>query len=383
MTIIKWIYAGLFLTVSFFTMAQSQSLNLSGTELEKIIETAAKKAAKEAVESALREQAKTNEQRPAGESLAKPSAVTRIFRIGSGSVGGNYFVLGELVGGVISQPKGSLPCEHGGTCGIAHLQSQNITSVGSVANLSALQNGSVQSGFVQSDIAYWAYTGTGLFTNKGKQEDIRAIASLYPEAIHIVVRKGANIQTVADLADKRVSVGSRESGTLHGARLILNAYKMDEDDIKPEYLNSTDSIKKLLNEELDAVFFTVGISSPILNELFNQSEQFTLLSVGDAQQQTIFKQGHYFSPFTIAANTYRNVGETKTVSVYALWLTAKDADETLVYELTKALWGDAAKQLIGSSLLGQHIHIDNSLKGIGIPLHPGAKKYYNEIGKRF
>lgn len=381
MIMIKWIYIGLFLT--FFTGAQSQQLALSANDLEKLVETAAKKAAKAAVESALREQTTASNGNNPSKSLDKPSAITRMFRIGSGSVGGNYFVLGELVGGVISQPKGSLPCEHGGTCGIAHLQSQNITSVGSVANLSALKNGSVHSGFVQSDIAYWAYTGTGLFTNKGKQEDIRAIASLYPEAIHIVVRKGANIQTVADLADKRVSVGSRESGTLHGARLILNAYKMDEDDIKPEYLNSTESIKKLLKEELDAVFFTVGISSPILNELFTQSEQFTLLSVGDAEQQAIFKQGHYFSPFTIAANTYHNVGETKTISVYALWLTAKDTDETLVYELTKALWGEAANQLFGSSLLGQHIHIDNSLKGIGIPLHPGAKKYYNEIGKRF
>lgn len=307
----------------------------------------------------------------------------KLMRIGSGGVGGNYFVLGELVGGVISHPASSLPCGHGGTCGIHNLQTQNITTAGSLANLNKLQKGEIDSAFVQSDIAFWAYTGTGIFANKDKLTDIRAIASLYPEAMHIVVRKDAGINNVGDLNDKRVSVGARRSGTLHGARLILEAYKLSEDDLLTEYLDTATGLKKLADGELDAVFFTVGAPAPAIARLFTDNNDFQLLSLDDAQRQSIFKKGHYFSPYTIAANTYRNSRATHTISVYALWLTTENSDEDLVYNMTKAIWGDVAKQLFNSSYIGRRISIDNSLKGIGIPLHTGAKKYYNEIGKRF
>lgn len=319
----------------------------------------------------------------AEQAIATQQTTTQLMRLGSGTIGGNYFVLGELVGGIISHPPGSLPCGEGGTCGLPNLQSQNITTSGSLANLGELQNDTIQSGFIQSDIAYWAYTGTGLFANKDKQLDLRAIASLYPEAMHIVVNKSANIQSVADLVNKRVSVGARKSGTLNGARLVLNAYKLSEDDMQTEYLNNQQSMKKLQNGELDAMFFLVGAPAPGLDELFTKSKDFTLLSIGEAERQSIFKNGHYYSPYTLSANIYQQIPTTQTISVYALWLTKDSLDEETVYQITKALWSDTARQLLNSSYIGKQISINNSLNGIGIPLHEGAKKYYNEIGKRF
>lgn len=313
----------------------------------------------------------------------KATTSESVLRIGSGSVGGNYFVLGALVGDAVSHPKGSLPCGSGGTCGIMNLNAQNITTAGSMDNLTKLLAGKIDSGFVQSDIAYWAYTGTGLFDNKEKEERIRAIASLYPEAIHIVVRKSANIHSVADLVNQRVSVGARKSGTIHSARLVLEAYKISEDDMQTEYLNNQQAIEKFNDGELDAMFFSVGTPAPALEQLFAGSQDFQLLSIGEKERQAIFKQGHYFSPYTIAAGTYSNVAEVKTISVYALWLTTKQANEAFIYNLTKALWDETAKQLFNSSHVGSYIDVENSLNGIGIPLHEGAKKYYNEIGKRF
>lgn len=317
------------------------------------------------------------------EQLPAQSTQTKILRIGTGAIGGNYFVLGELVGGVVSHPMGSLDCGKGGTCGVPNLQAQNVTTAGSVANLDKLSKGQVKTAFVQSDIAYWAYTGSGLFENKEKISDIRAIASLYPEAMHIIVNKKADIHSIADMVGKRVSLGARKSGTLQGARLVLAAYKLSEDNMQTEYLNSTESIKKLVDDELDAVFFTVGAPAPTFERLFEQNDHFQLLSIDEAERQAIFSKGHYFSPYTIPANTYRNSEAIETISVYALWLANRQSDETLIYELTKSLWGDTAKQLFSSSHIGSQIDIENSLKGIGIPLHSGAKKYYNEIGKRF
>lgn len=308
---------------------------------------------------------------------------SKIFRMGSGSVGGNYFVLGALVGDVVSHPIGSLPCGKGGTCGVVGLNAENITTAGSMDSLTQLLAGQIETGFIQSDIAYWAYTGTGLFANKDKNANLRAIASLYPEAMHIVVRKAAGIESVIDLQGKRVSVGSRKSGTIHGARLVLGAYKLTEDDMDTQYLNNQQAIAAFNAGELDAMFFSVGAPAPSLEQLFTESQNFRLLSIAEAERQTIFKQGHYFSPYTIAAGTYANSEAVDTISVYALWLTTDQVEEQLVYDLTKALWDESAKQLFNSSHVGRHIDVENSLKGIGIPLHDGAKKYYNEIGKRF
>ncbi len=311
------------------------------------------------------------------------SEKTSIIHIGSGAVGGNYFVLGELVGSVVSHPVGSLPCKEGGTCGVDGLLAVNLTSAGSVSNLNHLKNKISETAFVQSDIAYWAYTGTGLYENKEKMRNLRAIASLYPEAMHVVVRKDSQITDIAQLAGKRVSVGARKSGTIQSARLILSAYKLSEDDMKTEYLNNQQALKKLKDGKLDALFFTVGAPAPAFEQLFNNNEDYSLLPIGKAAQKEIFKQGHYFSPYMITANTYKGIPKVSTISVYALWLTTADADEQQVYELTKALWGETAKQIFQITHIGQQIDIENSLKGIGIPLHPGARKYYNEIGKRF
>ncbi len=380
----KWIPL-LLLFSCFVASAQKDTVTINKAELEKIINEVAKNSAQQAVNDVLKKQAKILKKSSENVTKKLPSQanLTKTLRIGSGSIGGNYFVLGELVGGVISHPVGSLPCGAGGSCGVTNLQSQNVTSAGSIANLAALQQGSIHTGFVQSDIAYSAYTGTESYANEGEQGNLRAIASLYPEAIHIIVRKDAKISNIAELLGKRVSLGAKNSGTLQGAKLVLAAYDISEDKMKTQYFNSTDSIKALLNAELDAVFFTVGTASPILNQLFENSDEFTLLSIDRSQRQAIFKKGHYFSPFTIPENTYKDIPKTDTISVYALWLTTEKTDKKLIYELTKALWGAPAKQLFESSLIGHYINVENSLKGIGIPLHTGAKKYYDEIGKRF
>ncbi len=288
-----------------------------------------------------------------------------------------------MVGSIVSHPKGSLPCGEGGTCGVVDTQFLNITSLGSVANIDALKEGTVHSAFVQSDVSYWAYTGTGSFENNGKMDNLRAIASLYPEAVHIVINKNANIKTVADLKGKRVSVGPRSSGTILQSRLILGAYHLSEDDMQTEYLTNEQGITKLQNGELDAMFFSAGAPAPALTLLFNENKDFTLLSLDNTAKKEVFKHGSYFSPFVIEKGVYPNVEDTKTVSVFALWLTTEEVDEDLVYQMTKSLWSEQAKQLFGSSDIGRQVLLDNSLKGIGIPLHKGAKKFYDEIGKRF
>jgi uncharacterized protein len=130
----------------------------------------------------------------------------KFFRIGTGGTAGTYFPIGGLLANAISNPPGSRSCEEGGSCGVSGLVATALASNGSVANINGIGSGALESGFSQSDVNYWAYTGTGIFKDQGKVEKLRAIANLYPESIHLVARADAGVQAVEDLAGKRVSL---------------------------------------------------------------------------------------------------------------------------------------------------------------------------------
>ena len=117
----------------------------------------------------------------------------KFFRIGTGGTAGTYYPIGGLIANAISNPPGSRPCDEGGSCGVPGLVATAVASNGSVANINGITSGQMESGFTQSDVAYWAYTGTGVYEGKPKVADLRLIANLYPETIHVVARKGAGI----------------------------------------------------------------------------------------------------------------------------------------------------------------------------------------------
>src|SRR4029453_3659594 len=116
----------------------------------------------------------------------------------------------------------------------------------------------MQSGFSRADINFWAYSGTGIYEGKPKVEELRAIANLYPESVHIVVKKGLGAKSIADLKGKRVSLDEPGSGTLVNAKAILAAYGLSEKDIRPEYLKQQQCAEKLKAGSLDASFQPPG-----------------------------------------------------------------------------------------------------------------------------
>src|SRR5215204_3744773 len=190
----------------------------------------------------------------AGAALAQQA----FFRIGTGGTGGTYYPIGGLIANAISGQDGGK--------GVAGLVSTAVASNGSVANVNAIQGGSSESG-----VAYWAYTGTGLYEGKPKVQDLRLIATLYPETVHIVARKDANIKSVADLKGKRVSIDEPGSGTIVDSRLVLAAFGITEKDIKPEYLKPGPAGDRLKDNALDAFFFVGGYPTGAISELATSS----------------------------------------------------------------------------------------------------------------
>jgi uncharacterized protein len=304
----------------------------------------------------------------------------QFFRIGTGGVAGTYYPIGGLIADIISNPPGARPCGRGGSCGVPGLVAIAQSSNGSVANVDAIHASTLESGFVQSDIAYWAYTGTGIYEGRDKVENLRAIANLYPESIHLVARKDAGINSVKDLAGKRVSLDEPGSGTLVDARIILDAYGLSEDDVHAEYIKPSLAVEKMREGELDAFTIVAGYPTGSVAELC-ATIGCELVPIDGPEVDSLLAEAQFFARDVIPADTYEGVPETPTLSVGAQWVVGAEVDENLVYGITKALWHENARKLLDDGhAKGRAITLDTALHGIAIPLHPGAERYYREVG---
>src|SRR5947207_5174258 len=223
-------------------------------------------------------------------------AQQRFFRIGTGGTGGTYYPVGGLIANAISTDK---------------INVSAVATNGSVANVNGIVGGSMESGFSQADVNAWAYTGTGIYEGKPKIEELRVIANLFPESVHVIVRKGLGIKSLADLKGKRVSIDEPGSGTLVNARALLGAFGVTEKDIRPEYLKQVQSAEKRKDGSLDGYFQTTGYPQGTLTELA-ATNGFELLPIDGAIRDKIMAQYKFFARDVIPDGTYKDVKGVET-----------------------------------------------------------------------
>jgi uncharacterized protein len=305
----------------------------------------------------------------------------QFFRIGTGGTAGTYYPIGGLIANAISNPPGSRPCEEGGSCGVPGLIATALSSNGSVANVNAIAGGALESGFVQADVATWAQTGTGIWEEQPAVENLRAIATLYPETIHLVASAESGIDSVDDLASKTVSLDEPGSGTLVDARIILEAYGLSEDDIDAQFLKPDQAAERMRDGAMDAFFFVGGFPAGAIAELASQ-EDIVLIPIDGEQATAIREEYTFFAENVVPAGTYEGVEtDIPTLAVGAQWVTNADQPEELIYEITKALWNESTRAMFDAGhQKGREIRLETALDGIGIPLHPGAERFYREQG---
>ena len=314
----------------------------------------------------------------AGLALSATAQDLSLFRIGTGGIGGTYYPIAGMVAQAISNPSGS--CESNEICGVPGMVAVAQSSSGSVANVKDIASGRIESGFVQSDVAFWAFTGTEAFEAEGRQGRLRAIANLYPESFHIVVRRDSGIDSVTDLAGKRVALDEVGSGTLVGAQLVLETFGLTEKTISVAYLKSDDAMEKLVAGELDAFFLIAGYPAKVIHWASEQVE-ISLVPIAGKEIDALVRDNPFLHFDRIPGGVYPGVREVETLSVAAQWITREDIEEDTVYGILQALWRSEARRLLDRGhAKGQVIRIETALEGIGIPLHPGAKRFYREIG---
>ncbi|MFT2109940.1 TAXI family TRAP transporter solute-binding subunit [Marinomonas sp. 2405UD68-3] len=315
-----------------------------------------------------------------GLNTASHAVDLKFFTIGTGGTAYTYYPVGGVIANAISNPPGSRPCAEGGSCGVEGLIASAVSSRGSVDNVNAVLSGLRDSGFAQSDVAYWAYTGTGTMEGKKPATDLRTIAALFEEHIHLVSLDGSGINSVADLKGKRVSLDEPGSGTYVDAKLILEANGLSTKDVNVEALKGNAASEALRNGKIDAFFTVAGYPTGSIVELAS-AEEIKLVPIDGPAAKALTDKYGFFAESSIPAGAYEGVDATNTVAVGAQWYTSAKQDEELVYNITKALWNDKSRKLldVGHSK-GKSITVETALNGIGVPLHPGAERFYKEAG---
>ena len=149
------------------------------------------------------------------------SAEFNFFTIGTGGTAYTYYPVGGMIANAISKPPGSRECGKGGSCGVPNLIASAVSSRGSVDNVNAIISGLRNSGFAQSDVAYWAYTGTGTMEGKAPAKDLRTIAALFQEHIHLIALKDSKINSVKDTESFIIE---RYSHVMHIVSNVIGEY---------------------------------------------------------------------------------------------------------------------------------------------------------------
>jgi len=304
-----------------------------------------------------------------------------IFRIGAAATAGSFFEVGGVLASAISKPAASAPCEQGGSCGVPGLVAVAQATQGSVDNLRMIASDQIESGIAQSDVASWAYAGTGIFSGEGPIKNLRAIASLFPERLHLVVRAASPIQTLKDLKGRHISLGQVGSGTLVDARIVLAAGGLAEKDLSAEYLRSGTAAGNLSEGTLEGFFLIGGVPIPAIRALAGTTA-IRLIPIPDDVLTTMHEKYGPYDRAMIPADIYPGVNvATPTIGFHALWVVSVNASDDLIYAITKALWNEATQRLLDAhDPIGKQVRLANALDGLTIPLHSGAKRFYREAG---
>ncbi len=293
------------------------------------------------------------------------SAVTFV-NIATGSTGGSYYPLGG---------------------GMAKIWNDNIEGInasaqstgGTVNNIQLMGSKEADAAFMDG-LYYYAYLGKGKFEGNA-QDYIRALVPLYPEPTQLMVAKNSGIKSLKDFKGKRVSIGAVASGTEVTARQLLKAAGIDPDkDIKAENLGVGDTATAFSDKRIDAAIMvgSLGMAGVIEATTLGVVE---FIDVPDSIRDKVIQETPYWVPFTIPANFYSNQpNEVKTYASWNIVAVHKDLDADIVYQMTKALF-EHRDDLLAVRATMQTM-IPENIKYILVPLHYGARKYYDEVLKK-
>ena len=289
--------------------------------------------------------------------------------IGTGGQTGVYYVVGQSICKLVNRGQ----ADHGIKCTAP-------STGGSVANINAIKEGSMDMGVAQSDWQAYAYTGAPEFEG-GQFEDLRAVFSVHGEPFTVVARSDAGIESFEDLKGKRVNIGNPGSGQRGTMEVIMGALGWSTDDFSlASELKSAEQSAALGDNKVDAIVFTVGHPNGSIQEATTTTDA-KLIAVEGPEIDGLVDENSYYAKATIPGGMYKGSdADTSTFGVKATFVSSASVDEETIYQVVKAVFDnfDRFKGLhpAFANLTQEEMIVD----GLSAPLHPGAERYYKEQG---
>lgn len=297
------------------------------------------------------------------------AADTEFLTLATGSTGGTYFPLGGAMAGVWNT-------------NLDTIRVNTRSSGASVENVRILSAGEVELVMAVNGVAAAAVEGRGAFADDGALENIAFVGNIYGEVMQIIARADAGINSVADMAGKRIAIGPPGSGTEVLARTILETSGIDpENDITALQDTFGDATEGMRDGRIDAAFAILALPHGGTTDLAN-SVDLTLISIEGDLLETLLANDQTLSALDVSGDIYPNLvggGATFVTNWATLYASSGLSDET-VYQLTKILY-EQNESIASAHAVGRQIQIGTATDGrAGIPMHPGAERYYNEVG---
>ncbi|WP_168213076.1 MULTISPECIES: TAXI family TRAP transporter solute-binding subunit [unclassified Bradyrhizobium] len=284
----------------------------------------------------------------------------------TGPVTGSYYSLGRVLANALTTQNRLISA---------------ISSNGAFSNVGHVGALLADTAFCQADLAFWAYTGTELFSTL-KNADLRLIANCYTETVHILCRKALNLADASGLKGRKVAVYATNDGELRNAILILAAHGLKPSDVTPQAMAPSVCIQQFVSGAVDAVFITAAQRSKEVTALAKSGFAFNLVPLDASAREHLIKTSPYFSSDVVGADTYFTSPPVLAVGIGCQWLTTTDRAEDLVFDLTTGLWNDQTRiELLAGFPNGQAVIKERATQGTdGVPLHLGAQRYYKQEG---
>ena len=282
----------------------------------------------------------------------------------TGGTSGVYYPLGVALSEIYGE-------------GIEGSRAQVQATKASVENLNLLQAGRGEIAFTLGDSLAEGWAGNEEAGFPGPLDKLRGIAAIYPNYIQIVASQESGITDLAGLAGKSLSVGAPASGTELNARAIFEAAGMSYEDLgKLEYLPFAESVELIKNRQLDATLQSAGLGVASIRDLATSMP----INVVAVPAEVVESIGAPFLSVTIPAGTYDGQTEDVPTAAVGNFLVSHDGvSEETAYQMTKLLF-ENLDRMVASHAAAQAIDVQKAIEGMPIPLHPGAERYYREVG---
>ena len=302
---------------------------------------------------------------PTPSATGTPSFAGKTLNIVTGGTGAVYIVYGAGLADLLNRKLGTAA------------SAQSTTA--SVDNMKLIRDGKADIAFTLADTAFDAVNGKGSFASPEKPADAKALAVLYTNLTHLVVKDGGGINTVNDLKGKRVSMGSAGSGTETIANRTLEAYGMDPaNDIFRERLGAQDSANALRDGKIDAFFFSGGLPVPAVLELANGTK-IKMLDLTDSVQKMSSKYGNFYFPIKIPKSTYNTSADVTVSGVANLLVVPSGFDPALAQAILATMFENKA-DLVKVHNAANDLALEAAVVGSPIDYHQGAIDFYKTKG---